>query len=85
MQPIEHIHLEQLLVADPHLDRVVGRTVLVEPVVDQGHVNRPPCAARPAEQVKIILGDDGDVKRAGRVPWSVTDTLLCLAQPCKTS
>lgn len=47
MQPIEHIHLEQLLVADPHLDRVVGRAVLIEPVVDQRHIHRPAGAARP--------------------------------------
>ena len=54
MQPVEHIHLEQLLVAHPHLDRVVGWAVLIEPVVDQWHIHRPPCAARPMAQEHVI-------------------------------
>lgn len=53
MQSVEDIHLEELLVADPDLNWVVGRAVLIEPVVDQRNIHRPPCASRPARQNMI--------------------------------
>ncbi len=48
MQPVQHIHLQQLLVTHAHLHWVVGRAVLIEPVVDQRHIHRSPSASRPA-------------------------------------
>lgn len=57
VQSVEDIHLEQLLVANPHLDRVVGRAVLIEPIVDQWHIHRPSCPPRPATLTSFsILG-----------------------------
>jgi len=47
MQPVQHIHLQQLLVTHAHLHWVVGRAVLIEPVVDQRHIHRSPSASRP--------------------------------------
>ena len=47
MQPVQHIHLQQLLVTHTHLHWVVGRAVLIEPVVDQRHIHRSPSASRP--------------------------------------
>ena len=58
MQPVEHIHLEQLLVAHPNLDRVVGGAVLIEPVVDQWHIHRAPCAARPVKAKRMLYDDE---------------------------
>lgn len=54
MQPVQHIHLQQLLVTHAHLHWVVGRAVLVEPVVYQRHVHRPPSASRPAITQMIV-------------------------------
>jgi len=48
MQLVQHIHLQQLLVTHAHLHWVVGRAVLIEPVVDQRHIHRSPSASRPA-------------------------------------
>ena len=39
VEPVQHIHLEQLLVTHPHLDRVVGWAVLIKPVVDQRYIH----------------------------------------------
>ena len=47
VKPVQHIHLEQLLVAHPHLDRIIGWAVLIEPAVDQRYIYRAACAARP--------------------------------------
>ena len=41
MQLIQHVALQQLLVRHPHLHRVPARAVLVEPPVDERHVDRP--------------------------------------------
>ena len=53
VQAVQHGQLQQLLVADPYLDWIVGWAVLIEPVVDQRHIHRAPCATRPAGPVLI--------------------------------
>mmetsp|Transcript_61033 Transcript_61033/g.143984 ORF Transcript_61033/g.143984 Transcript_61033/m.143984 type:complete len:850 (-) Transcript_61033:159-2708(-) len=47
VQPVEHVALEQLLVAHAHLHGVVRRAVLLEPLLHQRHVDAAPRYARP--------------------------------------
>lgn len=55
MQPVQHIHLQQLLVTHAHLHWVVGWAVLIEPVVDQRHIHRSASASRPAITCVLTL------------------------------
>lgn len=40
LERVQHVVLEQFLVADAHLDRMTGWTVLLVPALDQRHVQR---------------------------------------------
>lgn len=44
---VEDEVFEELLIADPHLDRLAGRTVLAVPGLYQGNVQVTSCAAGP--------------------------------------
>jgi hypothetical protein len=63
VQLVEHVALEQLLVADAHLDRVLRRAVLLVPAVHQGHVHR---AARAAGALVEGLGRPEEPDRRRR-------------------
>mmetsp|Transcript_3880 Transcript_3880/g.8478 ORF Transcript_3880/g.8478 Transcript_3880/m.8478 type:complete len:333 (+) Transcript_3880:5507-6505(+) len=73
VQLVKHVALEELLVGYSHLDGVRWRAVLLEPAVDERHVDRPPRGARAhVEWPRRPVKSDG---RGGmlRVHWVISE------------